>query len=351
MRYAAEEAQVEVLLVGGNVHVPCLHRGKQFVVVCLSFAAADDLADAGDEKVGRRHRLAVGVLLHIEGLDLLGVVGDEHGALEDDFGEVFFVFGLKVAAPVDGVLELDVRLLQDGDGVRIIADSEIARCDVFEFVFEPLFDKAVEESDLIGAFVEHGADEIFDHIFCDLDDVGKFCKGDFGFDVPELCDVPRRVGVLRAEGGSEGVDLAERHRGDFALELPRNGEPRLDAEEVVLVIVLLALILGVVGLGGDAEHLPCALAVARRDDGRMDVVIAVLVEVAVHGLRRDGTHAEHGVEGVGAKPQVRDAAQEFQRGALLLDGIFGRAFAEEHDFLRVELMPFSLERLDDFALD
>ena len=118
VRHAAEEAQVEVLLVGGDVHVPCLHRGKQFVVVRLSFAAADDLADAGNEEIGRRHRLAVGVLLHIEGLDLLRVVGDEHGALEDDFGEVFFVLGLKVAAPVDGVLELDVRLLQDGNGVR-----------------------------------------------------------------------------------------------------------------------------------------------------------------------------------------------------------------------------------------
>ena len=83
----------------------------------------------------------------------------------------------------------------------------------------------------------------------------------------------------------------------------------------------------------------------------MDVVIAVLVEVAVHSLRRDGTHAEHGVEGVGAQPQMRDAAQKFQRRALFLDGIFGRAFAEERHFLRVELMPFPLERLDDFALD
>ena len=83
----------------------------------------------------------------------------------------------------------------------------------------------------------------------------------------------------------------------------------------------------------------------------MDVVIAVLVEVAVNGLCRDGAHAEHGVESVGAKPQVRDAAQKFQRRALLLDGIFGRAFAEEGDAPGVELMPLSLERLDDFAFD
>ena len=47
---------------------------------------------------------------HIEGLDLLGVVGDEDGALEHLLGEVALVLGLEVGAP----LHLKVKLVVVG---------------------------------------------------------------------------------------------------------------------------------------------------------------------------------------------------------------------------------------------
>ena len=55
--------------------------------------------------------LAVVVQAHIERLDLLRIVRDEHGALEDLLGEVTLMLGLKVDAPLDGVVELLAALL------------------------------------------------------------------------------------------------------------------------------------------------------------------------------------------------------------------------------------------------
>ena len=168
--------------------------------------------------------------------------------------------------------------------------------------------------------------------------------------MPELGKVARRVGVLRAEGGSEGVDPAQRRRGDLALQLTGHRKPRLFAEEVVLVVRLLALVFRVPGLRRHAEHLARALAVARGDERRVDIVVAALMEIAVYSLRRDAPHAKDGGKRVGAKSQVRDTAQKIQRRTLLLNGIFGRALAQKCYFCRIEFRPVALECLDDDAL-
>ena len=47
---------------------------------------------------------------------------------------------------------------------------------------------------------------------------------------------------------------------------------------------------------------------------------------------------------------MRNAAQKFQRGALFLNGIFGRAFAEQRYLPRVQLYAVSLISLNDFSL-
>jgi len=45
--------------------------------------------------------------------------------------------------------------------------------------------------------------------------------------------VPARIGVLGSEGGAEGVDVAERERGDLGLELPRNREEGFAPEKIL----------------------------------------------------------------------------------------------------------------------
>ena len=100
--HAAELAQVQVPLVVGLVHAQLVHAGHQLAVVLFTLAAADQLADAGHQHICCSHGLAIGVLLHVEALDLLRVVGDEHGLLEHHLGEVPLVLGLDVHAHSTG---------------------------------------------------------------------------------------------------------------------------------------------------------------------------------------------------------------------------------------------------------
>ena len=89
------EAQTEACVLAGavapqiavppvvlRVHAQLADALLQYLQSLLALAAADDLTNAGDQTVRRRHRLAVIVDPHIKGLDLGGIVGDEHRALE-----------------------------------------------------------------------------------------------------------------------------------------------------------------------------------------------------------------------------------------------------------------------------
>ena len=70
-----------------------------------------------------------------------------------------------------------------------------------------------------------------------------------------------------------------------------------------------------------AEHLPGAFGVGGGDDRRVDPEEAVLVEVAVDRLGEAVADARDRAEQVGARAQVRDLAQEFQRVRLGLDRV------------------------------
>src|SRR5699024_3920390 len=97
---AAVFAQVEVPGVVLLVESQLADAVEQHVVTLLTLAAADDLADARHQQVGRRNGLVVVVDAHVEGLDLLRVVGDKDRLLKELLGQVALVLGLQVAAPV-----------------------------------------------------------------------------------------------------------------------------------------------------------------------------------------------------------------------------------------------------------
>ena len=64
----------------------------------------------------------------------------------------------------------------------------------------------------------------------------QVAEGHLGLHHPELGQVAAGVRVLGAEGGTEGVDVAERQRRDLGLELARHGEeglaPKKSCDEV-----------------------------------------------------------------------------------------------------------------------
>src|SRR6185437_15466830 len=70
-----------------------------------------------------------------------------------------------------------------------------------------------------------------------------------------------------------------------------------------------------------AEQLAGALRIRRRDDRRVHPEEAALVEEAVRRLRERMPHASDRTDDVGARTQVCDLAQEFERVGFRLDRI------------------------------
>ena len=203
-----------------------------------------------------------------------------------------------------------------------------------------LVDELVEEVHLVGAGVQHIADDVLGHGFGHVHVAGQVAEGHLGLDHPELGGVPGGKALLSAEGGPEGVHLAEGHGHGLGFQLAGDGQVDRLAEEVLAVVHLAVVGLGDVGQveGGDPEHLPRALAVRGGQQGGVGVDKAVLLEEAVDGVGRHAAHPEGGAEGVGAGPQGGHGAQVLHAHLLFLQRVgVGRACAQNLDAVGVQL--------------
>ena len=130
------------------------------------------------------------------------------------------MLGLQVGAPLDRKLEGLAGLLQDFDGFGVGEPLEVLLDDRLETVEHRLVDPLVEELHVFVAIGEHVADDPLQKPLGERHVVGELEERRFGLDHPELGQVPRGVGVLRAKRRAERVDLAERSGVDLAFELP-----------------------------------------------------------------------------------------------------------------------------------
>ena len=85
-------SEVEIPPVGVAVEVVVFDFFFEDVEFVFALGAADEFADAGDEDVHGSAGFTVVVGVHVEGFDLLGVVGEDDGAADVFFGEPTFVF-------------------------------------------------------------------------------------------------------------------------------------------------------------------------------------------------------------------------------------------------------------------
>ena len=332
---AQSEAGVGAGAVAARVEVPphVLHRDAQLpdarhelVVALLAHAAADDFAYLREEHVGALHGLAIGILLHVEGLDFLGVVGHDDGAAEVALHQVALVLAGQVAAPVDGEFELLAPghgLLQYADALGVGQADELRPHHAAQAVEQPLIDHLVEEGEVVHAVVQRPLHAVLYELLLQVHQLGEVGEGHLGLHHPELGQVAGRVRVFSAERGAEGVDGSQGGGCQLAFELPGHGEARRLAEEVAVVHyrAVLVLLQVVEVHGGHLEHLPRPLAVGRGDDGRVEVVEAPVVEELVYGDGHVVAYAEHCPEGVGARTQVGNLAQELHGVAFLLQGV------------------------------
>ena len=172
---------------------------------------------------------------HVEGFDLLRVVGDDDRLLERLLGQIALVLALQIGAPVDG--ELPVALpafsrMLDRLGVGDVLEvrrSPRARASTSTVLSMRLLKNSRSGRQLSSTY----CDDVLQELLGERHVAVEVAEGHLRLDHPELGEVARRVRVLGAERRAEGVDVAEREREDLALELPAHGEVGGLAEEVL----------------------------------------------------------------------------------------------------------------------
>mmetsp|Transcript_24898 Transcript_24898/g.57739 ORF Transcript_24898/g.57739 Transcript_24898/m.57739 type:complete len:301 (-) Transcript_24898:252-1154(-) len=200
-------------------------------------------------------------------------------------------------------------------------------------------------------------DDILDKLLGVLHVPLQVAEGELRLDHPKLSQVLGSLAVLRAKRGAKRVDVAQRGRVSLSGELPRAGEERGLAEEVIRVIDLAPFGLGKLGhLGRQSRHpeqLAGSLAVGRGDQRRLHVDETLALEKLVRRLRQRAPHARHRGNGVCARAEVSDAAEELEGVALLLQGVLlPAAVAHKLHLLRRNLKLLVLARaLNNGPLD
>ena len=141
------------------------------------------------------------------------------------------------------------------------------------------------------------------------------------------------VGVFRAEGRTEGVNIAKCHCKVFGVELTGNCKVGAFSEEVLGEIDLSVLGLGEIFKvkSGHAEHLAGTLAVRPGDDGGVNINETLILEKLMNGGGGNTADAENGGKQVRARTQMGYRAQIFNAMALFLQRIFGGGNALNRD--------------------
>ena len=98
-------SKVKIPLIVAHIHTEIFDLLLEDIITLLALTASYYLAYAGNEKVSRRNGLAVVIKTHIEALNLCRIIGQEHRRVVDLLTDITLMLGLKVAAPIDGILE------------------------------------------------------------------------------------------------------------------------------------------------------------------------------------------------------------------------------------------------------
>ena len=344
---------------------------EKLVVVLLTDRTADDFANLGEEDIsalnggaGGEARVITergggggraggggntvtaegpsgrsggfGVLLHVEGFDVAGIVGHDDGLAEMLLHKVALVLGSEVHAPADRELKLMTiadGLLQDFDALGVGQTNELGINNALKTLDEGFVDHLVEELKVVLAVVECPTHAILDEILFEIHEVVEVDECHFGLNHPELSQMAGSVAVLRAECGAKGVDGTESCGAEFAFKLTADGERGHLAEEVVVVddVPLLVFLQTVEVLGGHLKHLTGTFSVAGSDERRMEIEKAVVVEILVNGDGHVVAYAHDGTKGVGAQTQVSVLAHDLEGLSFFLHGIVGGAGAVDFD--------------------
>ena len=234
------------------------------------------------------------------------------------FGEKPFVFGLKVGPPGNREFKLLAGVCQYLNCLGVAKSLELTLCNGLQALHDRVVDPLVEELHVFFTIGEHIGDDPLQESLGQIHVVSQLEECRLGLDHPELGQMPRGVGVFRTERGAERVNFAQCRGVDFAFQLTRHGQVRGTIEKVLREVDRSLGIAGNIGRveRGDAEHLARPFAIARRDDGRVDVEKAVFLEKIVDRTTDAIANTHHGPERIGARTQMGPLAELFHRVTL-----------------------------------
>ena len=340
---------VEIVRVLALIHPQLLNPRLEDVIVFLTLGAADDLADPGNQAVHRRDSLLVRVQLHIESLDLARIIRDEHRSFEDLLRQITLMFRLQIAAPVYLVAELVVVLLKHLHRIRVGHTSEIRGHDMVQSLQKSLVHEAVEEIHLLRCVLQDIVEDVLQHRLCQLHVILEICERNLRLDHPELRRMSGCIGVLRPEGWSECIDISKSLCKWLYIQLPGHGQMcRLTEEILRIVDTSVRVLRDILHVQRRCtEHLTCSFCIRCRDDRRMDIDKAPLLEELMDGICRKRSDAEGCLEQVGSRSKVRDRPHEFHRMSLLLHHNDSRSDVKPADICKIRklLSEYDLKRL------
>ena len=249
------------------------------------------------------------------------------------------MLSLQIAAPVYLEVEVLVVLLEDLNSFSVGHMAEFGIDYMLKALDEALIHKLVEELHFLGSVREDIADYVLEHRLGVLHVVLQIRESHLGLDHPELSRMAGRVGLLRAESGTEGIDIAESKRESLDVKLAADRQVSRLTKEILGIIDLAVLCERelVQRQGRYLEHLACAFCVTARDDGGVHIDEASLHEEGVDRICDQRADAVCRRKCVGAGTKVRDSSEILKAVALLLQRIIRGGSSFQLDLLHLHL--------------
>jgi hypothetical protein len=269
------------VLVGGHQLIPVVH----------SHTASDDLANTGHEHVDTLSDTAVlGSLLHVEGLDVGGEVGQEDG-LVDDIGHATLSSLSNIVTELVGLALLvgDLVFDQPLDSIVVLHATEGTGRGL-EIRIELL--DISSDLGLSQSVVNHAADHI-------LEVVKQVSEGDevqLGFDVRVLRQVAAGQRLLGTERRAHTVHITQ--GGETCLQVQLGG---LGQVGILAVVV-------------ESEQSAATLDLGLHHGGRSHLQHAGLLECLAESPQSSGAHLHDGGGGLTAQHQVAVVVESLRVG-------------------------------------
>ena len=206
------------------------------------------------------------------------------------------MLGLKITAPIDLELKFVVVLLKHFDGIGIGHSAEIGRRNRCQSFNKTLIHELIQELNVLLAVFQNVVDDELDHRLGKFHIVLKIGERNFRLDHPELGGMALGVRLFGTEGRTEGVNLSESLRHNFALKLTGNGQKSGFSEEVLGIINRAVLFLRRIFHieRGNTEHFAGTFTVTARNQRCMRINKAVIRKERVDCVSCGGANPESG---------------------------------------------------------